>query len=196
MQLCWLAVARLDQLKQPQIITLQFADLLRNYDFFGRAVYVVVIHSQLIYQTFFIRMYFFSMTVTFPSGVWSGGRSLSSRFTVYRSRTRQRASTDSCPIKHNSKQNHFGCVFDVLEEKPENEDSVGRTARPPWPQGMTFLKRHWGQREGAMTVMAVVRGRRGNSCLGRNLKKGFPKRKPKGINDSEKLCKNQSKCVL
>ena len=33
-ELCWLAVPRPDQLKQPQIITLQFADLNRNGNFF------------------------------------------------------------------------------------------------------------------------------------------------------------------
>ena len=33
-ELCWLAVPRPDQLKQPQIKTLQFADLNRNYNFF------------------------------------------------------------------------------------------------------------------------------------------------------------------
>ena len=39
-ELCWLAVHRPDQLKQPQIITLQFADLNQNDDFyFGQAVY-------------------------------------------------------------------------------------------------------------------------------------------------------------
>ena len=39
-ELCWLAVPKPDQLKQPRIITLQFADLNRNDNsFFGRAVY-------------------------------------------------------------------------------------------------------------------------------------------------------------
>ena len=31
---CWLAVPRPDQLNQPQIITLQFADLNQNYNLF------------------------------------------------------------------------------------------------------------------------------------------------------------------
>ena len=39
-ELCWLAVPRPDQLKQPQIITLQFTDLNRNYDFFLAKKYI------------------------------------------------------------------------------------------------------------------------------------------------------------
>ena len=44
-ELCWLAVLRPDRLKQPQIITLQFADLnyiLQNYNLFsGQTVYIM-----------------------------------------------------------------------------------------------------------------------------------------------------------
>ena len=40
-ELCWLSVPRPDQLKQPQIITLRFADLNQNYNFWGgQAVYM------------------------------------------------------------------------------------------------------------------------------------------------------------
>ena len=39
-ELCWLAVPRPDQLKQPQIITLQFVDLNQNYFFFGQVMYI------------------------------------------------------------------------------------------------------------------------------------------------------------
>ena len=38
-ELCWLVLPRTDQLKQPQIITLQFADINQKLFFFGQAVF-------------------------------------------------------------------------------------------------------------------------------------------------------------
>ena len=44
-ELCWLAVPRPDQLKQPQIITLQFVDLSKLIFLGGQAVYMRCIHK-------------------------------------------------------------------------------------------------------------------------------------------------------